>query len=83
MTERPSRLRRSRVMALAALLPLLFAAPASAARGDNGGGDGDEDSAEVVACPTDLWTVPLEIPSVACVLLIPKGEEGESSGLLG
>ena len=35
-------------------------------------------------CPTTMWTVPLEIKGLACILLLPKpekqGENGGSSG---
>lgn len=38
--------------------------------GEDDGEDSGED-AEVL-CPTDLWTIPLEIEGLACVLLLPK-----------
>ncbi|HEV7864436.1 MAG TPA: hypothetical protein VGR20_17135 [Acidimicrobiia bacterium] len=39
-------------------------------------------------CPTEMWTIPLEIKGLACILLLPKpekkdGESGGSSGLGG
>src|SRR4051812_17846154 len=38
-------------------------------------------------CPTTLWTIPLEIKGLACLLLLPKpekqGDGGGSSGLGG
>ena len=40
----------------------------------------DEDQ---VNCPTTLWTIPLEIKGLACLLLLPKPDkqrEGESGG---
>ena len=64
--------------------------PTPAARGnDNGdpeGPDGHEAKKEKKDnCPTDLWTVPLEVKGLACILLLPKpekpeGENGEESG---
>jgi hypothetical protein len=35
-------------------------------------------------CPTTMWTIPLEIKGLACILLLPKpeksGENGSSGG---
>lgn len=88
--------------ALATLPVLAGAAPAGAsgavvnpspmARGnDNGDPEGPDGKKKEKPdnCPTDLWTIPLEIKGLACVLLLPKpdkaeGEEGEGgSGGLG
>lgn len=82
MTERRPWLRRSCAIALAPLLPLLLAAPANAARAGEGE-EGSETGEEApVTCPTDAWTVPLEVPGLACILLLPK-EGGAGGGLLG
>ncbi|HEV3363865.1 MAG TPA: hypothetical protein VG795_06940 [Acidimicrobiia bacterium] len=83
-----------------ATLPVLGAAPAGAsgavlyptpaARGeDNGdpeGPDGNTTQEEQNNCPTEMWTVPLEIKGLACILLLPKpekGDEDEGGGGLG
>ena len=38
-------------------------------------------------CPTTLWTIPLEVKGLACLLLLPKpekqGDESGNSGGLG
>ena len=89
MSNRRMWLRRSCVIALAPLLPLMVAAPAHAARGD--GGEGDNPAAQAKdkgkPCPTDQWTVPLEVQGLACILLLPKkdgaGGGGGLGGLLG
>jgi hypothetical protein len=79
-----------------ATLPVLAAAapagaatqPSPLARG--GGDDGDPDGPAAQnkekkdPCPSELYTVPLEIPGLACLLLLPKpedaGGEGEGGG---
>ena len=66
------------------------AKPSPASRGQ-GGGDPDGPHArnqeQKDNCPTELWTIPLEIKGLACILLLPKpehqgGDEG-GGGLLG
>ena len=82
--------------ALATMPVLAGAAPAGAADGivkptpaargnDNGDPDGPSAREKKDNCPTDLWTVPLEVKGLACILLLPKpekadGENGEGSG---
>jgi hypothetical protein len=86
-----------------ATLPLLAgAAPAGASTGSRSGiasrGDrpGDPKGPDKKAeepqnnCPTTLWTIPLEIKGLACILLLPKpekqsenGQGGGGGGLLG
>src|SRR5688572_5872567 len=56
----------------------------SARGGDNGDPEGPEVQQDEPAdnCPTELWTVPLEVKGLACILLLPKPEkpdEGEES----
>ena len=75
--------------ALATLPALAGAAPAGAsetvvkpapmARGnDNGDPEGPDGKKEKQDnCPTDLWTVPLEVKGLACILLLPKPEKAE------
>jgi hypothetical protein len=86
-----------------ATMPLLAgaapagASPAShsgiASRGDRPGDPkGPDKKAEQPQnnCPTTLWTIPLEIKGLACLLLLPKpekqgenGQGGGGGGLLG
>lgn len=82
MTERRTWLRRSCALALVPLFPLLLASPVSAARA---GEEGEDPAAEeeAVTCPTDAWTIPLEVPGLACILLLPKEGGGGAGGLLG
>ncbi|HZQ76755.1 MAG TPA: hypothetical protein VFE55_05460 [Acidimicrobiia bacterium] len=60
--------------------------PSPASRGRSGDHRGSEKKAEEPQnnCPTTLWTVPLEIKGLACLLLLPKpekqGQGGEGSG---
>jgi hypothetical protein len=85
--------------ALATMPVLIEAAPAGASgavvqpasRGRNGH-SGDRRQAEEPKnnCPTTLWTIPLEIKGLACLLLLPKpekqgqgGDGGGGGGLLG
>lgn len=87
------------LMALATMPVLIEAAPAGASgavvqpasRGRNGH-SGDRRQAEEPKnnCPTTLWTIPLEIKGLACLLLLPKpekqgqgGDGGGGGGLLG
>lgn len=73
-----------------ATLPVLAgAAPAGASRaatnpsplarggGENGDPDGPsaKNQEEKDNCPTELWTVPLEVKGLACILLLPKPEK--------
>lgn len=90
MTERRTRLARLSAVALAPLLSLTLAAPAMAARagGDDPGEEGGKKPkpSEVKPCPTDKWTVPLEVQGLACLLLLPKKDGaggGGAGGLLG
>jgi len=90
--------------ALATLPVLAGAAPAGASgavgkpapesRGRNGDRPGDpkgpkKNDEPPNNCPTTMWTVPLEIKGLACILLLPKPEKqggadgGSSSGLGG
>jgi hypothetical protein len=85
--------------ALATMPVLIEAAPAGASgavvqpasRGRNGH-NGDRKAEEPKNnCPTTLWTIPLEIKGLACLLLLPKPEKqgqggdggGGGGGLLG
>jgi len=76
-----------------ATLPLLGgAAPAGAAAmkpsplsrggGDNGDphGPSAKNQEEKDNCPTELWTVPLEVKGLACILLLPKPEKQTEGG---
>lgn len=76
-----------------ATMPVLSGTPAgasgavvspSARGGDNGDPEGPSAQQDEPAdnCPTELWTVPLEVKGLACILLLPKPEkpdEGEES----
>jgi hypothetical protein len=58
--------------------------PSPASRGRSGH-NGDRKAEEPQNnCPTTLWTVPLEIKGLACLLLLPKpekqGQGGDGSG---
>jgi hypothetical protein len=84
-----------------ATMPVLGGTPAGAtgavvsptARGgDNGDPEGPDDEqqqqeAKPKPCPTDQWTIPLEVKGLACILLLPKTEkddgDGGGGGLLG
>ena len=82
--------------ALATLPVLAGAGPASAADGfvkptpmsrgnDNGDPEGPRGKNDEPKdnCPTELWTVPLEVKGLACILLLPKPEkqsEGDADG---
>ena len=68
--------------------------PAPESRGRNGDRPGDpkgpkKNDEPPNNCPTTMWTVPLEIKGLACILLLPKPEKqggadgGSSSGLGG
>jgi hypothetical protein len=49
--------------------------------GDPGGGDQDarreEKKPKQEPCPEELWTIPIQIEGLACILLFPKKEEPE------
>jgi hypothetical protein len=86
-----------------AMLPVLAgAAPAGASgagaghgvasRGDRPGDPKGPDKKDEPPnnCPTTMWTIPLEIKGLACILLLPKpekpgenGQGGGGGGLLG
>jgi hypothetical protein len=80
--------------ALATLPVLAGAAPAGASsavvkptpdsRGkDNGDPEGPRDRKNEEPkdnCPTELWTVPLEVKGLACILLLPKPERQSEGG---
>jgi hypothetical protein len=83
-----------------ATMPVLSGTPAGAsgavlkpsptARGnDNGDPEGPDSSTsqeEQNNCPTEMWTIPLEVKGLACILLLPKpekGDEDEGGGGLG
>ncbi|MEW6476086.1 MAG: hypothetical protein AB1679_27835 [Actinomycetota bacterium] len=66
--------------------------PSPLARGGGENGDPEGPSAKNQEkkdnCPTDMWTVPLEVKGLACILLLPKpekqnGEEESGGGGLG
>ena len=75
-----------------ATMPVLAGTPAGAsgaivsptARGDDNGDPEGPSAQEEEApnnCPTEMWTVPLEVKGLACILLLPKPEKGdEDSG---
>ena len=79
--------------ALATMPVLAAAVPAGASGaivkpasrgGDNGEPDGpDAKKAQQDNCPTEGWTVPLELKGLACILLLPKPENGGEGGGLG
>ncbi len=100
MSTRRVALSLAALTALATLPVLSGATPAGAsgavltpspmARGnDDGHPEGPHDNGrheEQNNCPTELWTIPLEVKGLACILLLPKPEkEGEerSGGGLG
>jgi hypothetical protein len=77
--------------AFATLPVLAAAAPAGAATqpsplarggGDNGDPDGPAANNQEPKdnCPTELWTVPLEVKGLACILLLPKPEKQGAEG---
>jgi hypothetical protein len=61
------------------------AAPEPASRGQAPGEPEPPDEPEAQDdCPTELWTVPLEVKGLLCLLVLPKPDSGEESGgLLG
>lgn len=75
-----------------ATLPVLAATPAGAssavmkpaARGGDDNGDPEGPAAanqeQKDNCPTELWTVPLEVKGLACILLLPKPEKQDQGG---
>lgn len=75
-----------------ATLPVLAATPAGAssavmkpaARGgdDNGDPEGPARANQERPdnCPTQLWTIPLEVKGLACILLLPKPERQDDGG---
>jgi len=85
--------------ALATLPVLTGAAPAGASDAvvtprpmSRGGDNGDpqpqqeeeQQQEQPKNCPTEMWTIPLEIKGLACLLLLPKPEPDEGGGgLLG
>lgn len=88
--------------AMATLPVLAGAAPAGASpalsrpsplarggSGDDGSGDpkGPKKQEKPENCPTKLYTVPVELKGLACILLLPKpdeaGGDGESGGGVG
>jgi hypothetical protein len=78
MTAR-AKLPAALLLSAALALPLAVAGPAFAARGSDGtdpADPGTDPAAEepVKDCPTELWTVPLEIKGLGCILLLPKNE---------
>ena len=72
--------------ALATMPVLAGAAPAGASAvvtpASRGNDDGDPDGPsaldeEIDECPTEQWTLPLELKGLACILLLPKPDQGE------
>ena len=77
-----------------ATMPVLAGTPAGAsgaivsptARGDDNGdpeGPSAQEEEPPKNCPTEMWTIPLEVKGLACILLLPKPEkngDGESGG---
>jgi hypothetical protein len=66
--------------------------PSPSARGnDNGDPNGPDNNRQQKKqaeppknCPTEMWTIPLEVKGLACLLLLPKPEKGgEGQGGLG
>jgi hypothetical protein len=63
-----------------------MAKPAPDSRGRNRPGDPrapekKAEDADQNNCPTTLWTIPLEIKGLACLLLLPKPEkQGDNGG---
>jgi hypothetical protein len=91
MSTRRVALSLAALTALATMPVLSGSAPAGASgavvspssRGnDNGDPEGPSAKEEEQNnCPTEMWTVPLEIKGLACILLLPKPEKGdEDSG---
>ena len=91
MSTRRVALSMAALTALATLPVLSGSAPAGAsgavvtpnARGnDNGDPEGPSvKEEEQNNCPTEMWTIPLEVKGLACILLLPKPERGdEESG---
>lgn len=74
--------------ALATMPVLAGAAPAGASDGivkptpaARGNDNGDSESASAQDnCPTEAWTIPLELKGLACILLLPKPESGAEGG---
>ena len=77
------------LIALATLPALAGTTPAGAsgavspaARGGDDNGDPEpaatHEDEEQDDCPTELWTVPLEIKGLVCILILPKSEEEDS-----
>ncbi len=100
MSTRRVALSLAALTALATLPVLSGAAPAGASgaelmpspmsRGrDNGDPEGPDGhhggrQEEQNNCPTEMWTIPLEVKGLACLLLLPKPEKpGEGEGWLG
>jgi hypothetical protein len=103
MLKRRAALTLATLATLATVPVLSGISPASASatrpqvpfsRGGPGDGSGDPNGPDKKPeapkdnCPKELWTVPLEIKGLACILLLPKpegpgGSEGGSGGLGG
>ena len=100
MLTRRVALSMAALTALATMPVLSGAAPAGAsgavvtpsARGnDNGDPEGpsakQQKEPKPKPCPTDQWTIPLEVKGLACILLLPKTEKDDGDdgggGLLG
>jgi hypothetical protein len=95
MLTRRVALSMAALTALATMPVLSGAAPAGAsgavvtpsARGnDNGDPEGPDGNNKSKAepkpkpCPTDQWTIPLEVKGLACILLLPKTEKDDGDG---
>ena len=80
------------VLAAAAPAGASGAGPGVASRGHRPGDPRGPEKKEEPPnnCPTTMWTIPLEIKGLACILLLPKpekqgesGQGGGGGGLLG
>jgi hypothetical protein len=87
MSKRRAALPVAILLALATVPVLNGAAPAAASTGwsseptrrsgERPGNPGD-DEASKDDCPTEFWTIPLELKNVACVLLLAQGDDSDS-----
>jgi len=97
MLTRRVALSMAALTALATMPVLAGAAPAGASGAvatpsNRGKGNGDSNGSKAQKkedapknnCPTDQWTLPLQLKGLACLLLLPKPEPGgDGAGPLG